>query len=51
MTLIKRNKKGPKFKVDNHVRISEYKNIFAKSIFPHWFEDILVMKKVTNTVP
>ena len=24
------NKKGPKFKVGNHVRISKYKNIFAK---------------------
>ena len=25
------NKEGPKFKVANHVRISKYKNIFAKS--------------------
>ena len=24
------NKKGPKFKVNDHVRISKYKNIFAK---------------------
>ena len=27
---VKRNNKGPKFKVGNHVRISEYKYIFAK---------------------
>ena len=24
------NKKGPKFKVNDHVRISKYENIFAK---------------------
>ena len=27
------NKKGPKFKVGDHVRISKYKNIFAKGLF------------------
>ena len=25
------NKKGPKFKVGDHIRISKHKNIFAKS--------------------
>ena len=30
----KENKGDPKFKVDNHVRISKYKNIFAKGYFP-----------------
>ena len=29
------NKKGPKFKVGDHVRISKYKNIFAKGYVPN----------------
>ena len=29
------NEKGPKFKVDGHVRISKYKNIFAKGHAPN----------------
>ena len=32
------NKKDPKFKVDDHVRISKYKNIFAKGYAPNWSE-------------
>ena len=45
------NNKGPKFKVDNHVRISKYKNIFAKGYTPNWSEEIFVIKEVKNTVP
>ena len=30
------NKKGPKFKVGDHARISKYKNIFAKENVPNW---------------
>ena len=30
------NKKDPKFKVGDHVRISKYKNIFAKGCAPNW---------------
>ena len=30
------NKKGPKFKVGDNVRISKYKNIFAKGYTPNW---------------
>ena len=29
------NKKSPKFKVGDHVRISKYKNIFAKGYVPN----------------
>ena len=29
------NKEGSKFKVGDHVRISKYKNIFAKVYFPN----------------
>ena len=32
------------------VRISKYKNIFEKSHTPNWSEEILVIKKVKNTV-
>ena len=45
------NKKYPKFKVGNHVRISKYKNIFAKGYTPNWSEDVFVVSKVKNTLP
>ena len=45
------NKRNPKFKVGDYVRISTYKNIFAKGYAPNWSEEIFVIKKVKNTVP
>ena len=39
------NGKDPKFKVGDHVRISKYKNIFAKGYAPNWSEEIFVVKK------
>ena len=45
------NDKDPKFKVGDHVRISKYKNIFAKGYMPNWSEEIFVIKKIKNTVP
>ena len=45
------NDKDPKFKVGDHVRISKYKNIFAKGYMPNCSEEIFVTKKVKNTVP
>ena len=30
------NKKDPKFKVGDHVRMSKYKSIFAKGYAPNW---------------
>ena len=45
------NDKNPKFKVGDHVRISKYKNIFAKGYIPNWSEEIFVIKKIKNTVP
>ena len=44
-------KKNPKFKVGDYVRISKYKNIFAKGYSPNWSEEIFVIKKIKNTVP
>ena len=43
--------KDAKFEVDDHIRISKYKNIFAKVYDPNWSEEVFVIKKVTNTVP
>ena len=44
------NDKDPKFKIGDHVRISKYKNIFAKGYNPNWSEEIFINKKVKNTV-
>ena len=45
------NKKNPKFKVRVYVRISKYKNIFAKGYTPNWSEEVLVINKIKNTIP
>ena len=45
------NEKDPKFKISGHVRISKYKNIFAKGYAPNWSEETFVVKKVKNTLP
>ena len=44
------NNEDPKFKISDFVRTLKYKNIFAKSYFPNWSEDVSVIKKVKNTV-
>ena len=45
------NYKDPKLKVGDHVRISKYKNSFAKGYTPNCSEDVFVIKKVRYTVP
>ena len=45
------NDKDPKFRVGDHVRISEYKNIFANGYIPNCSEEIIVITKIKNTVP
>ena len=45
------NDKDPKFKVGDHVRISKYKNIFAKGYTPNWSEEVFVISKINNAVP
>ena len=45
------NKRNLKFKVGDHVKISKYKNNFAKGYVPNWSEEIFVIKKVKNTIP
>ena len=49
--IVNSNNKNPKFKVGDHVRVSKYKNIFAKGYTPNWSAEIFVIKKVKNTVP
>ena len=40
------NDKDPKFKVGDYVRISKYKNVFAKCCTPNWSEEVFVIKKI-----
>ena len=40
------NDKDPKFKVGDHVRISKYKNIFAKGYTSNRSEDVLFLVKL-----
>ena len=44
------NDKDPKFLIDDHVRISNYKNIIAKGYVPNWSEEIFVIGEIKNTV-
>ena len=45
------NKEDPRFKVGNHVRISNYKNTFLKDYVPNWSEEVFMIKKVKIIVP
>ena len=45
------NDNDSKFKVGDHVRISKYKNIFAKGYAPNWSEQVFVIKEIKNKVP
>ena len=40
-----------KFQVDDQVRISRNKNIFAKVYVPNLSEEVFVISKIKNTVP
>ena len=44
------NNKDQKLIIDIFVRISKYKNIFAKGYVPNWSKGCFVIKKVKNTV-
>ena len=45
------NEKDSKFKVGDRVRISRYKNIFAKGYAPNWSSEIFIVDKTNDTVP
>ena len=40
-----------RFKVGDRVRISKFKNIFAKGYTPNWSREIFIVNKVNDTVP
>ena len=44
------NKEDPKFEVSGHVKISKYKNIFAKCCTPNWSEEDFMIRKAKKTV-
>ena len=45
------NEKDGKFKVSDRVRISKFKNIFAKGYTPNWSSEIFIVDKINDTVP
>ena len=45
------NEKDSRFKVGNRVRISKFKNIFAKGYTPNWSKEIFIVDKINDTVP
>ena len=45
------NEKDSRFKVSDRVRISKFKNIFAKGYAPNWSSEIFIVDKVNDTVP
>ena len=47
----KNNDKDPTFKIGDIVRISKYKNTFAKGYVRNWCEEFFVIKLVKNTAP
>ena len=44
------NEKDLKFKVGDRVRISKFKNIFAKGYPQNWSEEVFIITKIKDTV-
>ena len=45
------NEKDSRFKVGDRVRISKFKNIFAKGNTPNWSNEIFIVDKINDIVP
>ena len=45
------NEKDSRFKVGDRVRISKFKNIFAKGYTPNWSKEIFIVDKINDTLP
>ena len=45
------NKKSARFNVGDKVRISNFKNIFAKGYTPNWGKEIFIVNKINDAVP
>ena len=48
---VEKNDKDPKLKINGHVRISKYRNIFPKDYSPNCSEEVFAIKIIKNTVP
>ena len=48
---VQNNNKSHKLELGDYVRISKYKNIFAKGYTPKWSEEVFVIEKVKSAVP
>ena len=44
------NEKDSKFKVGDRVRISKFKNVFAKGYTPNWSTEIFIVDKINDRV-
>ena len=45
------NKKSARYNVGDRVRISKFKNIFAKGYTPNWSSEKFIVNKINDTVP
>ena len=45
------NEKDSRFKVGDRVRISKFKNIFAKGYAPNWSSEIFIVDQINDAVP
>ena len=45
------NEKDSRFNAGDRVRISKFKNIFAKGYTPNWSREIFIVDKIIDTVP
>ena len=45
------NKRSARYNVGDSVRISKFKNIFAKGYTPNWSREIFIINKINDTVP
>ena len=45
------NEKSARYNVGDKVRISKFKNIFAKGYTPNWSREIFIFNKINDTVP
>ena len=45
------NETNSRFNVGDRVRISKFKNVFAKRYTPNWSREIFIVNKINDTVP
>ena len=48
---IEANFKAPKFKVNDRVKITKYKNIFSKGYTDNWSREIFIIDYILKTKP